>query len=339
MRLIQITIPNVPEDNVERVLNVLQDDLQIKNMIMLKSDFNTLINIRHRKTFVPEIIDKLNEIGVGRSYGIIDILNLETTIPRFDMAEPAEGKKGKDKIAERVSVEEIEKDIIENSEPSFNYFLFIVLSAIIAGIGLLTNSAIILIASMILSPLMGPILGLSFSIITKNTWVLKRSLISQIVGLLMAISAGLLLGMFSRFMIQLPNPTTEMQIRTFPNLFDIIISICGGLAVGFTVTGQIKSSIVGIAIALSLMPPASNVGLALAYLDFALTMGSLILLISNILIINLCTLLIFKLKKIKRIRAVLPFWKGAAQEKIVKEEEGEPKKKPFLKRVFKRRKK
>jgi len=338
MRLIQITIPNMPEENVERVLNVLQDDLKIKHMIMLKSDFNTLINIRHRKTFVPEIIDKLNEIGVGRSYGIIDILNLETTIPRFDMAEPKGEKKGKGKIAERVSVEEIEKDIIENSEPSFNYFLFIILSAIIAGIGLLTNSAIILIASMILSPLMGPILGLSFSIITKNTWVLKRSLISQIVGLLMAISAGLLLGLFSRFMIQLPNPTTEMQIRTFPNLFDIIISICGGVAVGFTVTGQIKSSIVGVAIALSLMPPASNVGLALAYLDFGLTLGSLILLISNILIINLCTLLIFKLKKIKRIRAVLPFWKGAAPEKIIKEEE-EEEKIPFLKRLFSRRKK
>ncbi|TXT60009.1 MAG: conserved membrane protein of unknown function [Promethearchaeota archaeon] len=335
MRQVQVTIPNEPKENIERVLAVLQGELQIKHMIMLKSEFNTLIIIRHRKTFVPEIIEALNKIGVGTKYGIVDILNLETTIPRLDMTESEkEKKKRRAQIAERVSVEEIEKDIIENSQPSFNYFLFILLSAIIAGVGLLTDSAIILIASMILSPLMGPILGLSFSVITKNKWVLKKSLISQSLGLLMAITAGLLLGLFGRFIVQLPNPTNEMRIRSFPNLFDIVISTCGGVAAGFTVTGRLRSSIVGIAIALSLMPPAANVGLALVYLDGALSLGSLILLISNILIINLCTLLIFKLKNIKVLPSVRPFWKGP-EEEIVKEETQE--RRSLMKRVFSRK--
>jgi uncharacterized hydrophobic protein (TIGR00271 family) len=336
MRQIQIQIPKDPQDNIEKVLDILQNRLKIKHMIRLESDFNTLIICRHKKTYVPQIIEELNKIGVGISYGIIDILNLETTIPRLDMTEQEGERKGKERIVERVSVEEIEKDIIDNSYPTFNYFLFIALSAIIAGIGLLINSAIILIASMILSPLMGPILGLSFSIVTKNNEVLKKSLISQSMGLLMAISAGVLLALFGRFIINISHPTIEMEIRSFPNIFDLFIAICAGIAVGFTVTGQKKSSIVGIAIALSLMPPAANVGLALVYLDWSLSIGSLILLISNILIINFCTLLVFKLKKINILPSVLPFWKGP-EEEIIPGEEKEEEKRSFFQRVFSRK--
>ncbi len=308
-------------------------------MILLKSEFNSLIIIRHKRTFVPELVKKLNEIGVGISFGIIDILSLETTIPRFDLTEKVEEKKQK-KITERITLQEIEDHIVEGSKPSFNYFLFIILSAIIAGIGLLQNSSVILIASMILSPLMGPILGFSFGIITKNRQMIKDSSTSQIIGLLISISIGILLGVFSRFIINNPQVSSEMAARTFPNYFDVIIAICAGIAVGFCISGSVQSSLVGMAIALSLMPPAVNVGLALMYLDTTLSIGSLILLITNILIINLSTIIVFKLKKINILPSIVPFWKGP-KEKFIKEEkkEEEPKTiKEKFKKLFSRKK-
>ena len=143
-------------------------------MTLLKGDSDSLIIIRQNRTLVPELIERLEEIGVGTELGIIDILPLEATIPeltkRFDDRE--------DQVPDRIALLEIKNNIKEGSKPSFNYFIFIILSAIIAGAGLVLNSPAVVIASMIISPLMGPVLGLSFGIATSDRMMIRKSTIA-----------------------------------------------------------------------------------------------------------------------------------------------------------------
>jgi uncharacterized membrane protein len=94
---------------------------------------------------------------------------------------------------------------------------------------------------------------------------------------------------------------------------DIIIASCAGFATGFSISGVIKSSLVGAAIALSLMPPAVNIGLAFIYGDLILSSGSLILLIVNILIINICSLIVMRIKKFRALPKIKWFWQGTIQ--------------------------
>ncbi|MHA1988833.1 MAG: TIGR00341 family protein [Promethearchaeota archaeon] len=294
MRQVQIILENKQKELIQKVLEVINTDLNIKHMLVLEGDSNSLIIVSQKNVYVPELIKKLEEIGVGTEFGIINILPLEARIPEL----PKRIYEDTDELTARITQEEIRLKVENRSKPSFNYFLFIILSAIIAGAGLILNSPAVVIASMVISPLMGPILGLSFGIVTSDRKMIRNSTIAQAVGSLISIGSGILLGGIRNLFVENPQITMEMSTRYFPNAFDLMIAICASIAVGFSVSGSVKSTLIGMAIALSLMPPAVNVGLALMYGSLSLSFGSLILLLTNIIIINICTMIVLKIKKI-----------------------------------------
>ncbi len=311
MSQIQISLPNEPKENKESVITTLNEKLKIKSIILLEGANNSLVIIRCLRTAVPKVLEVLNEIGVGIEFGIIDILKLQVTIPELieDELEVSE------ELTSRVSVEEIESSIKEGMDLNLDYYLFIIFSALIAGAGLILNSTAIIVGAMIISPLMGPILGVSYGIISKNYSLVKKGILGQILSIFIAIGIGVLLASLAYFIYGSPAITQEMMSRNFPTIFDLIVSVGAGLAVGFAITGKLQSSLVGIAIAVSLMPPAVNIGLALIYGNTLLSLGSLVLLMSNVLAINLMAILIFKLKKVKILEKKYAFWKGP-EEKV-----------------------
>ncbi|TFF90722.1 MAG: TIGR00341 family protein [Promethearchaeota archaeon] len=294
IRLIHITLKNDQIELIQKVLEVINVDLNIKNTTLLRGDLNSVIIVRQDRTEVPELIDRLTEMGVGTKYGIIDIILLDATIPEL----PKRFEDGKDQVTDRIAQSEIKNNIKESSNPSYNYFVFILLSAIIAGAGLILNSPAVIIASMIISPLIGPVLGFSFGIATSDRKMILNSALAQIIGILISITCGILLGYLAINLIDDPQFTSEMSVRYFPIYLDIIVAICAGIAVGYSITGTVKSTLVGTAIALSLMPPAVTIGLALMYGDLSLSFGSLIVLLANIIIINGCTIIVLKIKKV-----------------------------------------
>ena len=306
MSQIQISLPNEPKTITESLITALNEKLKIKNMILLEGNNNSLVIIRCQKDSVPRVLEVLNELGIGIEYGIIDILKLQVTIP--ELAE--EELDASEELSSRVSVEEIESTIKEGMELNIDFYLFIIIAAFIAGAGLILNSTAIIIGSMIISPLMGPILGVSYGMISKNYNLVKKGIFGQLISVIIAIGIGVLLASLAFLTYSSPSITNEMMSRNFPTIFDLIVSIGAGLAVGFAITGKIQSSLVGIAIAISLMPPAVNIGVTLIYGNLFLSLGSFVLLMSNILAINLMAILIFKLKKIKILEKKYLFWKG-----------------------------
>ncbi|TFG10941.1 MAG: TIGR00341 family protein [Promethearchaeota archaeon] len=306
MRQIQIS---VQKEHLDKIMDVLITKLEIENVIHLLGDQNVLIIFRTSQTRVPTILEELNEIGLGTEYGIIDILPIEATIPKLSDIERVEIIE-EQPLESRIALEEILEDIEGATKPNLNYFIFIILSAIIASSGLVLNSIAVVIASMIISPLMGPILGFSYGVITHNKAMLKNSLIAQTIGILLSIGCGLLLGFTTILLTNTNEITHQMSIRSFPSYLDIIITSCAGIATGFSISGVIKTSLVGVAIALSLMPPAVNIGLAFIYGDFILSLGSLILLIVNILIINICSLIVMRIKNFRALPKMKWFWQG-----------------------------
>jgi uncharacterized hydrophobic protein (TIGR00271 family) len=264
---------------------------------------------------VPDIVNHLNKNGVGTIHGIIDILSLKASIPEITLIEEDEEKKKKKIISQRISTEEIKKNLEDTSKLSLDFFLFVFLSALVSGVGLILSSPIILIASMILSPLMSPILGVSFGIVSKEYKMVRVGMLGQVFGLLISIGTGVLLGIVVRiFSVPLWGKITpEMSARGFPSFFDLIVAVCAGVAVGIGITGSIKTSLIGVAIAVALMPPAVNIGLAMMYDDPQLSLGSFILLIMNIIAINICAIIVFKLKKVTTVTKAYIFWEGTKE--------------------------
>jgi uncharacterized hydrophobic protein (TIGR00271 family) len=313
MKQVQITIPNEPRERIQSIISILNTDFSIHNMVALRGENNTLIIFRSPTKVIGRVINNLTKIGIGVSYGIIDILNISATIPESAACcITAEDEQ----ISSRISVEEMKNLIYSSSNPDVHYIIFIILAAITAGAGLLLNSVAIIIGSMIISPMMGPIIGFSFGLVIQDKNLIKNGLKGQGIGIVLGVSMGFLLGLVYHLTLPTSPITAEMARRNYPGLLDVIIAVCAGIAVGFCMTGTLESSLVGIAIAVSLMPPTVNIGLALAFEEFSLAGGSAVLLIVNILAINICATFIFKLKKIRQTLAPFEFWEGP-QENII----------------------
>lgn len=193
----------------------------------------------------------------------------------------------------------------------------LVFAIFVASIGLNLSSTAVVIGAMLISPLMGPILGVGMSLAINDIDTLKRSLIN----LLVMVSLSVLTAYLYFRLSPLTELTPELQARTSPNILDVFIAIFGGLAliVARTKKGTIASVIFGVAIATALMPPLCTAGYGLAIWNIDYFLGAMYLFTINTIFIALATFVVLKVlrfpmlkyansKKRKRIAQIAAFF-------------------------------
>lgn len=152
-------------------------------------------------------------------------------------------------------------EIIEGSTPHLRYYILLSISALIAAIGLVTNSPAVVIGAMLISPLMTPIFGICFALIRWNVPLLRQAIISEFGGVALAIFVSALLGL-------LPfnySVTPEMLARTNPTLLDLGVAALAGIAGCLAMIDEKISPVLpGIAMATALTPPLATSGLCIA---------------------------------------------------------------------------
>ncbi len=163
------------------------------------------------------------------------------------------------------------------------HFAFMTLmSAGIAILGLLLSSPAVVIGAMLISPLMGPILGLGFGLALFDLVEIRRALASLIAGVLLAVLFCAAIVMVS----PLQTVTSEIAARTRPNLFDLGVAIFSGLAGTYAMIRGRQGAIVGVAIAVALMPPLAVMGFGLASLNWPILWGATFLFFTNLIAIG-----------------------------------------------------
>jgi len=220
---------------------------------------------------VHEAIEILNRYGVGVSEknGTIDIFSLASTKPRIN---PIKTKKKKQyKVSDSLSYEEI-YDIVDGQlHLTFDYLALSSVGAIIAAVGLLTDSAVSVVASMLVSPLMGPIVGMTFSAIIWDWGMFVKSFRNEFYGVLLCWIWGAAIGFVIAPFIdtaedQAMEDGTQMSSRgTLEGLLEgLFVAIPSGCGVALGVASDQINPLVGVAISASLLPPVVNSGLAVA---------------------------------------------------------------------------
>lgn len=178
----------------------------------------------------------------------------------------------------------------------------LVFSILIASIGLNISSSAVVIGAMLISPLMGPILGVGLSIGINDIDTLKRSLIN------LAVMIGLsVLTSFVFFLIPLfRNETPEILARTAPDVRDVFIAIAGGLALIIAISrrSQQTNTIAGVAIATALMPPLCTAGYGLATWNLSYFGGAMFLFTINTIFIALATFVIVKFLRFPMLKYI-----------------------------------
>ncbi|MDJ0275796.1 DUF389 domain-containing protein [Sphingomonas sp. 2R-10] len=180
------------------------------------------------------------------------------------------------------------RQIAEDSGWSGRYAFLIVISAAISLLGLLMPSVAVLIGAMLLSPLMMPIIGLGFGIATVDTREIRRAATALLVGALIAVALSVVCVALS----PIQTITSEIAGRTRPTLFDLLVALLSAVAGAYALIRGRGGTVVGVAIAIALMPPLVVVGFGIATFNWTVFAGSLLLFLTNAITIALTAALV-----------------------------------------------
>ncbi len=284
----------VPPDKL-KIVNDLMNELNlVPDFFLFENTASISLIVDNNKTAI--IIEELKGIGVGHIFGSINISPVDIEINAVKKKESLSGKKSLSRAKGRgISLDEMISNLGGLGVISPTFMLLAMLASALAGFGLRFDSIVIVIASMIIAPFLGPIaLGVIGTMLPENKYR-NRPVITEAIGLLTCVLVGMLIGV----LLPLPGGTPEgiypAQIldRTAPGLGDVIFAILSGLAAGIFIVRGESTSIVGVAVAASLCPPATNIGLLLSAMKFGLAFGSLLLLVLNVISIYAACAIIF----------------------------------------------
>ncbi len=180
------------------------------------------------------------------------------------------------------------RQITEDSGWSGRYAFLIVISAAISLLGLLMPSVAVLIGAMLLSPLMMPIIGLGFGIATVDTREIRRAATALMAGALLAVALSVVCVTLS----PIQTITSEIAGRTRPTLFDLLVALLSAVAGAYALIRGRGGTVVGVAIAIALMPPLVVVGFGIATMNWTVFAGSLLLFLTNAITIALTAALV-----------------------------------------------
>ena len=176
----------------------------------------------------------------------------------------------------------IYESIEVNSKWSFDFVALICFSTALAALGLMLNSAPVIIGAMLVAPLMTPILGASLSLIQGNRVLMVDCSKSLLFGYFCALILGVLLGIFG----SLYGVTDQMQSRSDPDVPDLLIALISGMAAAYCYSRpRLVSALAGVAIAAALVPPIATAGIAIALAEQEIAIGATLLFTTNVVFI------------------------------------------------------
>lgn len=170
--------------------------------------------------------------------------------------------------------------ITVGSEPGIRFYALVTTSTLIASLGLVANSASVIIGAMLVAPLMSPIFGVALALVRGDAGLLGRAIRAEVMGVIAAIGIATFFGSLPLAV----EVTPEMLARTQPNLLDLLVAVLAGFAGCYAMIDEkLSPALPGVAIATAIVPPLANCGICLAVGAYQGAYGSFLLFLANFL--------------------------------------------------------
>jgi len=187
------------------------------------------------------------------------------------------------------SREVLYSSVQKNARLDWNFVLLVILSTIVAAIGMIENNVAVIIGAMVIAPLLGPNLAFGLGTALGDVELMRSSFLSLVVGIFLAVSLSVGIGM----LWPTEELSTELLGRTDVGLDSAALALVSGAAAALSLTTGLSSVLVGVMVAVALLPPAATLGLVLGYERMDLAAGAGLLLAVNIVCVNLACKLVF----------------------------------------------
>ncbi len=294
LRLIQVLLPADSAESMEAVL----DGLEILDWWTTPLPGERLeVDILAASEEVEAVMDKLEgRFSVLEKWRLI-LKPVDATLPRpkeppkedkkeegkgEPQAAPGEEEK-KAKKTGRVNREELYATVRDGIGSPLSYSVMILLSAIVAAFGLTHDDVAVIIGAMVIAPLLGPNMALALATTLGDRDLAKKALHANLLGIGLAAVLSLAVGFFFR-----PDPSIHaMAARTSPQLDSLLLALASGTAGAFALTGGGANTLIGVMVAVALMPPLVTFGMLLGANHPKPALGALLLFLANLISVNL----------------------------------------------------
>ncbi|VAV94250.1 Uncharacterized protein, MJ0678-like [hydrothermal vent metagenome] len=255
------------------------------------------------------VTDRLQELFLKNQIVRIVLQPVEAILPKpadkiktEQMAANGDDKDKKPKapkVFSGISRDELYADVSRGAEITTSYILLVVFSTIVAGIGLIENNVAVVIGAMVIAPLLGPNLALALSTALGDLDLMAGALKTMAVGFVIALALSFSLGLVwnSYWPGELNGP--ELMSRTNVGFDSIALALVSGAAAVLSLATGLSSVLVGVMVAVALLPPGATIGIMLGAGHYDLALGAGLLLAVNIVCVNLSAKLVFLFKGVQ----------------------------------------
>jgi len=241
---------------------------------------------------VQEFTDAVQQaIGRGEPWRAV-ILAVEGTVPKY---EPEKVEHREAFRAGAASREEIHEEIARNARLDSTFLTLTFLSAIVAAIGLLKDNVAIIIGAMVIAPLLGPNLAFALGTALGDRPLMQKAMTTNVVGVALTVMLGVVIALMWTEGFEAP----ELLNRTKVGYDGIALALASGAAAVFSLVAGLSSALVGVMVAVALMPPAVAAGIMLGAGNPEGALGAAVLLAVNVVCVNLAAQGVFVAKGIR----------------------------------------
>ncbi|MDD5252098.1 MAG: TIGR00341 family protein [Patescibacteria group bacterium] len=190
--------------------------------------------------------------------------------------------------------------LICDSSPRDDFFLMTVLSVFVAVFGLIANSASVIIGSMLIAPLMSPILGVAMGVVMADQKLISRSAVTVGKSILFSVPSAAIVAAFFGPLAGLDgNMNTEIAARLRPDVISACVAFAAGIAASYAlVRPQLSATLPGVAVSVSLIPPLAVTGIGIAHLKWSVIANSFVLFLVNAALIIFAATVVFSLVRL-----------------------------------------
>ena len=243
------------------------------------------------------VLDALqNLLGTAENSRII-VQPVEAVLPRPAPKPDDTGDNGSSssKSGSGATREELYNQVEKGARLDLNFLILVFLSTVVAAIGLLENNVAVVVGAMVIAPLLGPNIALAFAATLGDRDLLQESLKTNLVGVSLALIVSFIIGWF--WQVDVPGP--EILSRTTVGFDGIVLALASGAAAVLSLTSGVASALVGVMVAVALLPPTATLGMMLASGQLQLATGAGLLLAVNVVCVNLSANLVFLIKGVR----------------------------------------
>lgn len=301
LRWVHVTLPDTELGRLPTVLEALHvEDVTTSP----GSDGCAWAQVLVEAEYAEALADRLSQAFARHPDFRMVSMNVEATLPRVEAPpkhdpEDEQARERAERVAKakssRISREEIYEDLSAASRSDSVYHLTVMLSTVVAAIGLMRGDTAVLVGSMVIAPLLGPNMSLALASTLGDVDLARSSARAVGSGVLLAGTIAVLFGLLLPFDLTQP----AMLSRTHPGPGDVFLALAAGSAGALAFTSGVPAVLVGVMVAVALLPPLVVAGLYAGTGHFALAAGALVLMFTNVTCVNLAAVATFLARKVR----------------------------------------